>query len=265
MRRLWMRWAALVVFVAVLGFVFVNLGEWQLRRLAEREGHNAATIRNEQAPVKPYEQVFDHPIVDDDQWQLVQASGTFDPAHQLVVRNRNNGDDRGVEVVTPLKTASGTVLVSRGFIVTQPGTAPLSVGPAPPEGEVTVIGHVRRSEHGRSGAITPQDGTVRLINSEAIQASLGYPVADGYIGATEVTPAQTGELVPVELPELSSGPHFWYAMQWFMFAGIGILGIVVFIRSDLRDRRTAKAKEAAKREADQQSAVSGSAHGSETA
>ena len=42
------------------------------------------------------------------------------------------------------------------------------------------------------------------------------------------------------MPELTSGPHFWYAMQWFMFAGIGILGIVVFIRGDLRDRRAAK-------------------------
>ena len=263
MRRLWLRWALLVVFVVALGIVFVNLGQWQLRRLAEREGHNAATIRNEQAPVKPYEQVFTRPIVDDDQWQLVRATGTFDAAHQLVVRNRNNGDDRGVEIVTPLKTATGTVLVSRGLIATAPGTAPLSTGPAPPAGEVSVIGHVRRSEHGRSGAITPQDGTVRLINSEAIQQSIGYPVADGYIGATEVTPAQTGDLVPVEVPELSSGPHFWYAMQWFMFAGVGLLGIFVFIRSDLRDRRAAKAKAAAA--ADQQSAVSGSAHGSETA
>ena len=263
MRRLWLRWALLVVFVVALGIVFVNLGQWQLRRLAEREGHNAATIRNEQAPVKPYEQVFTRPIVDDDQWQLVRATGTFDAAHQLVVRNRNNGDDRGVEIVTPLKTATGTVLVSRGFVATAPGTAPLSTGPAPPAGEVSVIGHVRRSEHGRSGAITPQDGTVRLINSEAIQQSIGYPVADGYIGATEVTSAQTGDLVPVEVPELSSGPHFWYAMQWFMFAGVGLLGIFVFIRSDLRDRRAAKAKAAAA--ADQQSAVSGSAHGSETA
>ncbi len=51
--------------------------------------------------------------------------------------------------------------------------------------------------------------------------------------------------MPVAVPELTSGPHFWYAMQWFMFAGIGILGIVVFIRSDLRDRRTARKRAAA--------------------
>ena len=255
-----MRWAALVVFVAILGFVFVNLGQWQLRRLAEREGHNAATIRNEQAPIKPYEQVFTHPIDVDDQWQRVRATGTFDADHQFVVRNRNNGDDRGVEIVTPLKTASGTVLVSRGFIPTAPGTPPLSTAPPPPSGEVTVIGNVRRSEPGRSGAITPQGGTVRLVNSDAIQQVLGYPVVNGYIAATEVTPAQSGGLVPVALPELSNGPHFWYAMQWFMFTGVGVLGIVVFIRSDLRDRRAAKAKQA-----EQEAVVSGSTHGSGTA
>ena len=38
-------------------------------------------------------------------------------------------------------------------------------------------------------------------------------------------------------------------MQWFMFAGIGILGIVVFIRSDLRDRRTARDRAAGASEA----------------
>ena len=57
---------------------------------------------------------------------------------------------------------------------------------------------------------------------------------------------------PVAVPELTSGPHFWYAMQWFMFAGIGILGIVVFIRSDLRDRRTAREKAAAEAEGERQ-------------
>ena len=41
-------------------------------------------------------------------------------------------------------------------------------------------------------------------------------------------------------------------MQWFMFAGIGVLGIVVFIRSDLRDRRAARDKAAALAQAEAQ-------------
>ena len=74
-------------------------------------------------------------------------------------------------------------------------------------------------------------------------------MANGFISAIETTPPQPGGFVPVAVPELTSGPHFWYAMQWFMFAGIGILGIVVFIRSDLRDRRTARDRAASAGEA----------------
>ena len=58
MRRFWLRWALLILFVAVLGVVFVNMGEWQLDRLAQRKERNATTIANEQSPVRPYEQVF---------------------------------------------------------------------------------------------------------------------------------------------------------------------------------------------------------------
>lgn len=234
----------LVVFVVALAAVFVNLGEWQLRRLAERETRNATTISNNQAPVQPYQQVFDRVITDADQWLRVTATGTFDGDHQFVVRNRNNGDHRGYEVVTPLRTASGTVLVDRGFVALPPGTGMPTTAPPPPSGEVTVLGHVRRNEQGRSGAVTPAAGTVRLINSDALQPVLGYPVANGYLSAIEITPPQAGEFVPIALPELSSGPHFWYAMQWFMFAGIGVFGIVIFIRSDLRDRRMARSRAA---------------------
>ena len=51
-----------------------------------------------------------------------------------------------------------------------------------------------------------------------------------------MTPPQSGGFVPVELPEINEGPHFWYAVQWFGFTGIAVAGIVVFIRGDLRRR-----------------------------
>ena len=75
------------------------------------------------------------------------------------------------------------------------------------------------------------------VNAAAIGATLPYPVVDGYLGLLTVDPPQTGGFQPIVLPEISDGPHFWYAVQWFMFAGIGLAGIVVFIRGDLRERR----------------------------
>jgi cytochrome oxidase assembly protein ShyY1 len=236
-RRLWLRWALLIIFVGVLGIVFVNLGEWQLDRLAQRRERNATTIANEQKPIRPYEQVFTHPIIDADQWQRVEARGTFDADHQFVARYRNSGDADGYEVVTPLHTATGTVLVDRGFIALQHGAQIPSAGPPPPTGEVTVVGHVRRNEKGRRAAITPVNNQMRLINSDAIAATLPYPLASGYIGLLTIQPEQQGGFQPVKLPDLSEGPHFWYAVQWFMFTAVAVAGIVVFIRGDLRTRR----------------------------
>jgi cytochrome oxidase assembly protein ShyY1 len=227
----------LIVFVAILGVVFVNLGAWQLDRLAQRKARNTSTVANENAPVRPYADVFTQPVLDADQWQRVEARGTFDPDHQFLLRYRSSGDAEGYEVVTPLRTATGNVLVDRGLISLSQGTAIPDAPPPPPAGEVTLTGHVRRNEEGRRAAVTPVNGQMRLINSDAIAPTLPYPIANGYIGLVTVTPAQEGGFQPIALPEISDGPHFWYAVQWFMFTGIGIAGIIVFIRGDLRERR----------------------------
>ena len=226
-----------MVFVAVLGTVFVNLGEWQLDRLDQRQQRNRDTLANEANPVVPFEQVFTRPIAEPDQWQRVEARGTFDPDHQYVLRYRSNGGANGYEVVTPLRTPTGTVLVDRGFVRLAKGEPIPEVAPPPPAGEVTVMGHVRRDERGRGAAIRPVDGQMRLISSTAIAKTLPYPVVNGYIGLLTVDPPQSGGFEPVELPEISDGPHFWYAVQWFMFTGIGLAGVVVFIRGVLRARR----------------------------
>ena len=247
MRRLWLRWALLIVFVAILGTTFVNLGQWQLDRLHQRRVRNTATVTNEKAAVRPYAEVFNHPIGDLDQWARVQAIGTFDADHQYLLRYRQNGDDNGYEIVTPLRTDQGNVLVDRGFITLGPGIQIPTSAPPPPTGVVSVVGHVRRNEQGRRSAVTPMAGEMRQISSDAVAPTLPYPIANGYIGLLTVDPPQDPAFKPVELPEISDGPHFWYAVQWFMFTGIGVLGIVVFIRGDLRVRREEReAEEAAK-------------------
>src|SRR5215204_2730115 len=192
MHRLWVRWALLIVFVGLIGTVFVNLGDWQLDRLRQRRERNAATIGNEQAPVRPAEDVFTRTITEADQWQRVEARGTFDADHQFVVRYRSNGGADGYEVVTPLRTASGAVLVDRGFIPLERGTRIPSLAPVPPAGEVTVVGHVRRSEKGRRAATTPVGNQMRLINSDAIAATLPYDIESGYIGLITIRPEQQG-------------------------------------------------------------------------
>jgi cytochrome oxidase assembly protein ShyY1 len=240
--RLWVRWALLTAFVLAFGTACAFLGNWQLDRLHSRRERNVSTVHNEQQPVRSWDEVFTRPITDADQWQRVSATGTFDAGHQYVLRYRSTGDTDGYEVVTPLRTAGGTVLVDRGIVSVTNGAQIPTVAPPPPAGVVTVVGHVRRDEEGKRSARVPVAGSMRLIDSSAIAATLPYPVVDGYIGLLTVDPPQDGGFKPIALPEISDGPHFWYAVQWFMFAGIGLAGIVVFIRGDLRERRTGQRK-----------------------
>jgi cytochrome oxidase assembly protein ShyY1 len=105
---------------------------------------------------------------------------------------------------------------------------------------VTVVGHVRRNEQGPENAMTPIDGLVRLVNSDAVAQALPYPLMNGYVGLLEITPPDDSGLEPVAPPELTEGNHLSYAVQWFMFSAIAAVGLVVLIRSDIRARRASK-------------------------
>lgn len=250
-RRLWLRWLALAVFVVALAIAFVNLGFWQLARLDQRRAMNSSVIAHENSGPVSFGSVFNHTIVEADQWQRVSVQGTFDPGHQFLVRYRSNGEQSGYEVVTPLQTTTGQwVLIDRGFAVKPNDADYPTTLPAPPSGQVSITGYVRRDEQGGPEAMTPvqPSNTVRLINSAALAATLPYPLVNGFVSVIEITPAQDGGLVPVQPPELTEGNHFSYAIQWFTFAGMAGIGLVVLIRSDVRAARRPAAPPAGEEE-----------------
>lgn len=239
MKKLWVRWGVLVLFVAVLAVTFVQLGEWQLHRLEQRRMRNATVVANQDKPVVDWRQVFDGPIEESEQWQRVTVTGTWLAEHQIEVRYRTVDGDPGSEWVVPLRTADGrTVLVDRGF--TERVNGQVVPAAAPPSGQVTVEGFVRRNERGKDTATIPVEGSVRLINSPAIATSIGIPLADGYIQQISSDPPSPG-LVPVGTPELDEGPHFSYAIQWFLFTAVAVVGAVLLVRADLRERRKRRA------------------------
>lgn len=237
------RWIALGVLAVVLATSFIMLGNWQLDRLDERRERNAGVVAHESDPVRPYREVMDKVIEDEDQWYRVTATGTYLP-EQFQVRYRSNNDSLGSEVLAVLLTDEGDrLLVNRGFLVREPGKPD---GDLPPtlEGEVTVTGYVRRNERGDESAMTPHETYIRLINSEVLSRSLGAELVNGYITLIDSTPAEDPILVPISTPDLSEGPHLSYALQWFAFTVIGVIGVGVLVRADLRDRRKAREKAA---------------------
>jgi cytochrome oxidase assembly protein ShyY1 len=243
-RLLTPRWIAFTLVVLVLAGVFVQLGRWQLHRLDERHQRNAITRSNiAAAPAALGDALGPGRTVERaNEWRRVTVTGRYDPANQIVARYRNVGGDPGFEIVTPLLLDDGTaILVDRGFIQRDRNNSQAPSGvPAPTSGQVTVTGRLLHSERGESAAITPVDGHARLINAPAIAAATGLNLPDGYLALEEQVPPPAAGLTGLPLPELDSGPHFFYALQWFFFALLALGGLVYFAREDIRSGGNSK-------------------------
>lgn len=227
------------VLVVVLVTAFIMLGRWQLDRLEQRRERNSTVVAHENDTAQPYDEVMNKVIQDGDQWFKVTATGTYEP-QQFQVRYRSLNGNYGSEIVGVLTTDEGDhLLVDRGFLQRDPGH-PDGQMPAPMTGKVTVTGYVHRNENGDSTAVDPHGDQVRLINSDALGSALGKDLINGYIILIDSVPADTGGLTPVGTPELTEGSHFSYALQWFSFAAVAVIGLIVLIRADIRDRRKEK-------------------------
>src|SRR5215217_3113921 len=112
----------------------VLLGLWQLDRYYERTAINDRVAAGESGAAEPVAAVLPAagtPVPEAAHWRRVTAAGTYDSAHELLVRNRTVDGRLGFEVLTPLVLDDGSaVLVDRGWI--PPNPAGPTVAPAVP-------------------------------------------------------------------------------------------------------------------------------------
>jgi cytochrome oxidase assembly protein ShyY1 len=73
---------------------------------------------------------------------------------------------------------------------------------------------------------------VRSVDVALLDAQIPSDLIDGvYLLLASQRPA-VDEPVPAPLPELTEGPHRSYAIQWFLFAAIALVGSVLLARRD---------------------------------
>jgi surfeit locus 1 family protein len=229
------KWIAFTLGVLALVVVMVNLGLWQLRRLDERQERNATVRERATQAAVPIEQA------DGGEWQRVQATGSYDVRGQVLVRNRSLHGSPGYHVLTPLVLASGDgLVVNRGFIPLETSGDGPAV-PEPPSGSVTVDGRVRESQtRGRFGPRDPAEGTLTAMaraDIARLQLQTSYPLLPFYVEVESSTPDDPGGPTPIPLPDLDDGPHLSYAIQWFTFAALAVVGWVVIVRKSARDHQ----------------------------
>ena len=227
-------WLVGHVVVIVLVVTFVTAGFWQLRRQVERNDLNAvlderfaaaALTGSDLATATPEAIEF----------RTVVLTGVFDGEAEVILALQSLNGSSGHRVLTPLVMSSSAgfdaVIIDRGWVpidFDQPGNPAF----APPPGEVTVTGIVRRTQtRGRRVPETGEFTQIGRVDVGRLQQQMEYDLAPFFVHLTGLSPPSTVELpLPAPLPGLDPGsPHVAYAVQWFVFATIGVVGYGILL------------------------------------
>ncbi len=221
----------------VLVAVFVLAGSWQLARYQERvDANERIQVALSGAPMA----IDIERARADDEWRSLTVSGTYDAEGQVLLRLREQDGIRGAHVLTPLRSNAGpVVLVDRGFLESSGSVADLPPPPAPPTGPVTVLGRLRLAETAGGASFDAETGSVRAVDladlSDLLAPRIGDELAPVWVELVEQTPAADETLAPIPAPSMSSGRSLVYAVQWWLFAAVAVVGTIILLRRDPED------------------------------
>jgi cytochrome oxidase assembly protein ShyY1 len=236
------RWLALLVVVLVAATGMALLGQWQLNRARERSRGPAeqAERAREQAVPRPLQEVlaprqtFPREGVN----TRVSATGSWEPTRRLLVSGRELNGRKGFWVLVPLRLADGSAVpVIRGWVPS--ATDPAAV---PPVGDgVQVVGLLQPSEPpsqrapGQTSGL-PADQVERVAAVELVKR-WPYPLITGFVVQQTETPTTGPVPAPVPPPSTEAGldlQNLSYAVQWWIFAGLGLFFWWRLVRDDHR-------------------------------
>lgn len=228
MERAGRRRLTIVGIAVVVAAVCVALGLWQLRRLSDRRALNDEILLARAAPAVLAGSASD--IESLAPYRRVIVRGTYDVDAEVLLYGRSLREQPGHEVVTPLVFDDGSaVLVIRGWVpFSIAARAPVTEA-SPSARRVLVEGWLVPPE--TTGESRPdRDGVVRTLDIKGIGDGVTDDLAPLAIQLHEQDPAPASLPEPVPLPQLSEGPHLSYAIQWFSFAAIALVGAFVLLR-----------------------------------
>lgn len=220
----------IVLLAGVLAAVVcVRLGFWQLDRLAQRRGANARVAAQLSRPVLGADSVAAFAVAPDAlDYRRARLTGRFDFTREIIVVARPLDGRPGVHVVTPLRLADGSaVLVERGWVPAADGrTADLGALVEQETASVEGVLLVPRGPGSAGEESWPLH--VRGIDPALLGPRFPYPLLPVILRRADSTHSI---LRPVPLPERTAGPHLSYAIQWFAFALIALVGSVALTRA----------------------------------
>lgn len=235
------------VLVVVAAAVCVRLGIWQLDRLAQRRAYNASVAARFTTGAEPLADALARDTADA-RWRRVRARLVPDYGREVVLASRSRNGSPGVWIVTPARRPGSDTLVAfvRGWVYSANGRS-VDLAPWRVADTVEVDGLLEAFHRPGTGAVRlPSDARAfRWLERDTLVAEWGGPVAPMLVyqlGDTIGGHASTGGTVPARfpVPSMDEGPHRSYAIQWFSFATVFVLGYGAVIANGRRRARAAQ-------------------------
>lgn len=238
--------AWLLFHVATVAVVvgFVILGSWQFSAFRDSDARHDTRASD---PVALDDVAAVGELVDDAGDTPVTVTGTFLSDEQRRVPGRVHDGILGSYLMTPLKTADGTIVpIIRGW-VDDPESAAVA-----DTAEVTITGHLlppETREHAtvRTGVPLESD-EVAYVAPQQIAHETGIPedsMIGGYVLASEPTKANGDDVVVLSVDivapirDVNPWQNLSYWAQWWVFAIAALIFWVSAVRSAIRRRRQA--------------------------
>lgn len=213
------RYAFLKTLVALLLILLcLWAAQWQYHRGVDRHARNTLIIEQSLLPAVELGELTGN--IDSFEWRTISFQGVFDDKNQILLRNRYSEGVYGFEQLTLFVFDQRKIWVDRGWIKAG------SNATIPPQLQQTSDESVRITGRLRLDSSLPQGKFFAVANNaqrdlvSQLDARKGIQTEDFYIDLISVSDTAMNPDVPVELPELSDGPHMAYALQWIFFAAL---------------------------------------------
>lgn len=214
----------------------IRLGFWQVSRWREHLAVNAQVIGRLDAAAVPIASIAPDTGV---RFRRAFAEGRYDFEREIVHTTRPRNGAPGVHILTPLRWGDSAVLVNRGWVYAPDGMR-IDHALWREDSVARVEGFVEVYAPTIAGPVsTPSvERGVRALAFDSISALLPYGLLSVLIvqrvDSGEAAALSAGTPVRVDPPPLSQGPHRAYAVQWFAFALVGIVGTGLVLARDRR-------------------------------
>jgi surfeit locus 1 family protein len=217
-----------VALAVISAAVFVRLGFWQLSRREERRARNAlVAARLDSIPVDVASLPRDTALA---RFRRVRVVGVPDYEHELVWAARTHKGSPGVNLLTPVRLPGSdtAILLNRGWVYSGDGaTVDLSKWR---DRDSTFIGYVEGLPSIAGASYTNRPSVIARLSHDVVAKALPYPVAPVYVIVLSDSAIAADRIARLSAPPLDEGPHLSYAVQWFAFATVALVGVAIVLR-----------------------------------